>query len=387
MNNPARPIAPLIALAAVAAPTLAATEPGIRFIESPFSPHWTMPVALSNDGSTLVAEVYGPKLILADRGSGWESVYETDDLVFMTGLSHDGSTMIIEDLSYNAPAQIYRNGTLTPLPALPADSMGHEPYTSYTHAISGDGSTIGTVALYGAGIQQGLLLFKDGVYTDLEFEHTLPGSASLSISGIDYDGDTAIVNAQYSEVGYNGYATRLWDQGVWTDLPGLDLVGDLVGHGAGEISSDGSTVIGSSRVIDNDTESVFGPNQAWIWRDGITTSINDGSFEFVSAYDLTADGDLVLVNAGEGFNESQYLWSFDQGFVDLETYFADHGLVIDTTGLNFYHMSDDATVFAGTTVDGSGVITTVVVTIPAPGAVLVLLGSWMSLGSRRRRVD
>lgn len=347
--------------------------------------------SMSDDGSTIyVGDVYSEHQTLrVDRGFGLEVIEDSGSGWFTGDVSNDGSRLLLFSLG---PVQhdTYFDGVFGSLPEVELGGVVYPGVSLYPSQLSGDGSTIGMIGRIDGEVTA--LLYRDGVYEDLGF--VAPGALSLySMDGMSDDGAATLFSARSSgSQGASPYAQEsyIWvrrDSG-WTAIGGIDLGTEIQRHQGGDISGDGSTVIGYSYAIE-ETDDIpghrSGPEQGWVWRDGVTTALNDGSFYSVWVGDVSYDGETLLVSTFDGVETSRnWLWTFDDGFIDLLEYFAANGIEEDLDGVRFESMSDDATVFLGHRYDEVFGFTSYIVTIPSPGGVLALLGGLLMLPARRR---
>jgi|GEM_PF-2668869 len=362
---------------------------GIRFIEHP-DPMYAVGFWLSDDGSTLVGSTWGlvPSLIV-DRGTGWETILESTSnsaLAFSSGVSDNGRVIAVDTLGPVGPA-IWRDGSVEHLPNIMID--GEHAFLTRLGVVSGDGSVIGVTAYEDS--QNYAYVYQNGQYTDLGFD---PGrrTGSLTIDGIDRTGSSLAITENLSgrydeDPSLAGARAWLWQGGEYTEIPDLVLTGDRVDSHAHGMSSDGSTVFGTSTGLFLDDRGLTtdrGPVQSWIYRDGIQTSLNDGRFDFVLAADITDDGQEVLVHAGDDEAADAYIWSQSNGFVAVIDLLEEAGIDLGGQLVNFQQLSGDGSVLSGTIYKEGYGFTSVIVTIPSPGAFLMLGGGLLMFTGRRR---
>ena len=371
----------------LALPALGGDGVGIRYIEHA-DPLNTALAGMSDDGSTLVFNAWGmvPSL-LVDRGVGLQTIYESTSsstFVWSGGVSDDGGLVSVNAFN-QAGAMNWRPGALSGIPRYVHN--GTTSYYTHTGAVSGDGLVNGMQA--GGPDGPRVLLYQDRAFTDLGFEDG-DLSFSLNVSGLDRTGSVMTLNQSVgnADATISGSHAWLWEEGGFTKIPDLVLAGDRVDSRVAGVSSDGSTAFGRSHGVFFDGEGGFydwGPTGSWIYRDGIQTEILDDGFEYINATDITDDGNMLLVNAGSeegGFGS--YLWTSQDGFVSIQDILAQEGITISGDSVYFSAMSGDGTVLAGDTyTEGIG-FTSFVVTIPSPGALLMLGGGLLMLSGRRR---
>ena len=373
-------------------PALGGDGVGIRYIEHD-EPYLTFLDEVSGDGSTLVFASYGNvPSIMVDRGAGLETIFEgvsSSAFVFSGGVSDDGGLVALNSIC-TPGAMNWRPGSISGIPDYVYN--GTALSNTFTGAVSGDGLVNGMTA--SGGGESRVMLYQDRTFLDLGFDDGGIGS-SLGVTGLDRTGSVMAMNQQVSSFGEDwalgGSRSWMWDQNGFMLIPDLVLTGDRVDSRTRGVSSDGSTVFGVSNGVFFDGEDGYdewGPSRSWIYRDGVQTEIMGGGFEGVLALDITDDGQQLLVSAGsEADGYESYLWTEQGGFVSILELLADAGISISSDSVYFSSMSGDGTVLGGNMVIGevgSSNFTSVVVTIPSPGGLLMLGGGLLMLSGRRR---
>lgn len=364
---------------------------GVRLIEHT-DPYMTFLEQVSDDGSTLVFASYGDvPSIMVDRGAGLQTIFEgvsSSAFVFSGGVSDDGGLVALNSI-YTEGAMNWRPGALSGIPDYVYN--GSPMSNTYTGAVSGDGLINGMTAS-GGGVSR-VMLYQDRAFTDLGFED---GGApfALNVAGLDRTGGVMVMNQQVHPSGVDwdwtlvGSHAWMWDQSGFTEIPDLVLTGDRVDSHVRGVSSDGSTVFGNSSGVffeGQDGYDLHGPSHAWIYRNGVQTEIAGGGFEGVIVNDITDDGQRLLVSAGsEADGYESYLWSERDGFVSIAEMFADAGISIDGESYTLTSMSGDGTVLGGNVHLGNSLFTSLVVTIPSPGMMLMFGSGLLMLSGRRR---
>lgn len=282
---------------------------------------------------------------------------------------------------------IWRSGEIEVLPELMIDGVNAERFG--VTSISGDGSTAG-VRQYDK-YESRLYLYRDGEYLDMGVKIQGRLSGPLLVD-LDLTGSVAAINSGRYVTLDSG--EEFWQRSAWswvdgdlTRIPDLDLGGELVRSEIGGVSSDGLSFFGNSKGFD-DEHQMFGLRHGWVYRDGAQYSVDGGAFAFSDVIDLSDDGSIALVTAGleENDNDEGYIWTEGDGLVLISDLLVELGIDIQGDVLHFYSMSGDGRSFAGTAYfNGPGHrVEQFVVTIPAPGSLLMLGGGLLALSGRRR---
>src|SRR5262249_3338932 len=139
---------------------------------------------------------------------------------------------------------------------------------------------------------------------------TLQGATRGMGNGISGDGSIVVGSSDIN----TGIINLSQVPVVWTASSGLKALELTTTGSANAVSADGSTLVGN--VGSNAVE--------WTSNSGtwIATVLGLGS-----ASSVDGDGSVIVGSIGAG---DQFIWTSQNGYMDLQTYFAEHG--IDTHG-------------------------------------------------------
>jgi len=341
--------------------------------------------SMSDDGSTLVNSYSGfPRSLAIERGAGWETIAESghySDFFSAGGISDDGSV-----ISYtgNGPVNfIWRSGDTEEVPAVEVDGIAADWVA--VDGVSGDGTTVGVRQIGEWGSR--LYLYRGGAYLDIGVR--ADGAVySQRVSGLDRTGSVATINdREYVELASGEDRRRLrawvWEAGELERIPDLSLGGEFVHTEAEGVSSDGTAAFGYSVANDG----VYNDRHGWIYQHGVLHAVDEGLHVYSEVLDISDDGSVALVTAGDLSNttEASYLWSAEGGLVLIDEVLLDQGIVIEGDVVHYFAISGDGnTLTASVYHDQGDYFQQVVVTIPSPGALLMLGGGLLILSSRRR---
>ncbi len=359
---------------------------GVRYIElkDAIFPSWAL---MSDDGQTVVNYGDFGSSVLLDSGHGWETITEGlphSSFFNPSGISDDGSVVSVSAENYRN--YIWRLGEIEVLPDLVIDG---DVERGWVTAVSGDGLTAG---VRGAGESEcGLYLYREGAYLDMGVE-IQGGRVGPLLVGLDRTGSVAAINnGGYVTLdsGQEYWQGRAWSwvEGDLTQIPDLDLGAELVHSEVGGVSSDGQSFFGLSRGFDEELQR-YEFWHGWVYRDGVQHSVDGGAFAFSEVVDISDDGSIALVTAGieDEDNGEGYLWTETGGLTLISDVLIELGIDIDGDVFHFYSLSGDGRSIAGTAYHYTGEerISQFVVTIPSPGALMMLGGGLLMLSGRRR---
>jgi hypothetical protein len=281
------------------------------------------------------------------------------DVYVLRSFSPDGNWVIALTQNY-PPTGVCRLGELTGLVAgatafLRVDLRTNQPeFLSpcpyvFANDLSSDGERIaGSLSLeydpvlYIAGPSRPFI-WETGDIRVLDLPDAEPGSVGLHCSATGVSADGRIVAGGLSRP-ISDLADRPFSRAVvWTDgvphtlphFPGCD--GEVLASSAGDVSTDGTTIVGHTSGYGADPQPAPYPDEwvpvdsrSWRYRDGV---FDDLSFEGMgfNTQGITDDGSLVygLLNAGHGTRTS-VVWTEAFGSVTASAYM--RGLGIDLAG-------------------------------------------------------
>ncbi len=198
-----------------------------------------------------------------------------------------------------------REGGLILLGELPGGQTSSRPY-----GISADGTTIVGEGNSEAGREP----FRWSLSSGMVGLGGLPGQAVNGIArSTSANGDVVVGQTR---IGVSGTMAFRWSSGT-----GMEALGDLPGgatfSAAFDCSADGTTIIGSSASVNG--------NEAFKWRaDSGMVALGDlpGAYYLSTAYATTPNGDFVVgssssENGTSGNRLEAYLWSEQAGMIGL----------------------------------------------------------------------
>lgn len=354
------------ALVGVLAADIACSVASAQTVE--FIPGQARMGGLSADGNTASVTTATPdlrgQLGIWRRGqgvynAGSEPGFPSDVVTF--GLSADGQVAI--GFQYEAAG----------IPAFRwSASTGHQqiPYPSggtwiqaNPDAINGDGTLIAGRAVGNSQTPDVCWTWSPTTGTQI-----LPGFTT--VLGMSRDGSTifGVDSASLGVVRRNG---------VYSRLPAIGTTTATAGFAS---NTTGTVVVGSALDVMR--------GYAAVWPLGMPGYLLPSPAEVVSwrATQVTDDLHVVLgTGSSPGSPNSAAIWTQARGSELLSTYLAANGVTLDGYWLQKAQMSDDARTFLIESKElSTNTFRTMVVTIPAPGAVVLL--AVPLLGARRRRL-
>jgi probable HAF family extracellular repeat protein len=301
-------------------------------------------------------------------------------------VSADGSVVVgnvydPNDLSYHAVRWSAATGAVR-LPGFP-DLPDFVPFND-AKGVSADGSiVVGTATNGGENV---IARWDGGRISSLGYLQPLPRRdgtpAATAVTG------NGSVIAGYSPSHGDGYeAVR------WTSAGGVVGLGDLPG---GEFYSIAFAMSADGSVIVGDSKSAPGRSEAFRWteRDGIVglghlPIGNGGDLEESQAFDVSADGSVVVGRSTSGVNhQSAFVWTVGGGMRSLADELRLHG--VDTTGWTIttaWGISADGSTVVGDAVSPTGVHEAYIAVLPEPGPVAVLALAGLASLARRPRTS
>ena len=189
--------------------------------------------------------------------------------------------------------------------------------------------------------------------------------------GISGDGSTVVGNA-------SGQAF------VWTAETGMVGIGNLgmgkrgAAYGA---STNGSIVVGYGRNANNKDEAFM-----WTEETGLMSLAPAGLGQYkTKAYGVTDDGSMIF---GE-YNKKAALWLEDGGWILLEEYLSEQGIVLDGCDLDTISaISADGSYISGYGEDahGNDIIWSINLSpVPVPGTLFLMGSGLLGLAGLRRK--
>ncbi len=285
----------------------------------------------------------------------------------VSGVSHDGSTLVGRIGQHRGQAAIYISGEAfiwTPEDGLRGlHSFGNfDAWDSTATAVSGDGQVVvGLASAEGFERQQAFRWTRQGGKQVLSegFAHPLTGVPVLQSSAADVSADGSVVVGRFQ---INDYGIQSMFR--WTEEQGFEKLDALDGYSGGlasAISADGRTIVGTAEKLwtAGGRSEVF-ENQAMRWTEE-TGAISLGSLgERVDTWaeDVSADGSVIVGRFWRpNVDETQgglgaFIWDEARGMRDLqEVLVKDFGLASSLGGFNqlsVTSISDDGRTLVGT---------------------------------------
>lgn len=228
------------------------------------------------------------------------------------------SDLYTNGVNMGSRAFVWRNGVMTNLGILGANSSGYG--SSIATGINADGQVVGNSTYYvnGAEAGQRAFVWRNGVMTNL-------GSLGVNASGVGNSAAVAI-NAGGQVVGNSNYFVNgadmgsrafVWRDGVMTNLGMLGTSTTGVGSSTAVAINASGLVAGNS---DDYTTGAYKGSRAFIWRDGVMTSLGSlGTNSFgngssaavaLNAGGQVAGNSLYYVN---GVNKGQRAFVWQNG--------------------------------------------------------------------------
>lgn len=370
----------LVVLATAALPHASSAGTFEILASSPIEPGSKIPAAISRDGESVVGRIphIGSGGFRWRRGIGFDvlpvfdNLDENQEFSVPFAVSDDGSTAVGEAYTDRIDARTAflarPNGTLVDLGLF----MRSDTELSSANGVSGDGSiVVGT----SYGVTHGTEAFFYDDVRGLRYLKDLVGAPVIThADDVSADGSTL--------VGWRLTPQQLPEAMIFSEANGIEPLGDLDGapHSseAKAISSDGSTVVGrSSQNQGDDTE-------AFLWtRTGGMRGLGRLFGGDSEALDVSADGSVVI---GDGVGYT-FVYTDDHGMMETRAYLTQIG-GIDLTGweiLVVAGVSDDGRTFTGWARDPQDDLVTWLATVPEPSVGSALLVGVAALASRARR--
>jgi probable HAF family extracellular repeat protein len=384
-----------------AAGTHGATFSGVgQFSDGEFG---TFPSAISSDGSTAIgtgerfpnASIFGRDAFLWREDTGLTSVTSppapptplAPPASYLAGrdISEDGVaitatrwSLVPTGLSYRAVILTAANGEMQ-LPELP-NGTGK----SMAEGISADGTTV----VGYASISGGSMAFRWTAATGMVGLGDLPGGLDASVAyDVSADGST-IVGTATSDVGPQAFR--------WTESAGLKRLGDVPGGEflsfANAISFDGKVVVGGVTAPTGENIEAF----RWTEEQGFQSLGDEFGSAGVGSNALAASGDgSTIVGSFRLLNEPlAFVWDAAHGMRDLrDLLLADASLapqVDDWLLTSVQDISRDGLTLVGTGINPQGVQEGWVlrldhpIGIPEPSAIMLSIAAIAAIGRVRR---
>lgn len=174
----------------------------------------------------------------------------------------------------------------------------------------------------------------------------------------------------------------------WTQDTGMQGLGTLFGESRAEaISADGTTIVGYSRQNGRELAFIHTVTGGMISLGGL----GDSPLSVSNAYDVSADGHVVVGTGSPGNGLDAFIWTSDQGMRNLQDVLTlDYGL--DLTGWDLedaFSVSDDGRVIVGGGWNPQGNYEAFVANlteVPVPASAMLFGSGLLSLiGLSRRR--
>lgn len=356
-----RILLPVLSVGVFVLPSSAQTMTMLPGFDS--TPVWSVPNAISGDGSTIVGGLPSSPAVRWAR----DSVTQTYGIIRCTngealGVSHDGS-VVVGDNYYAGSFRWTASGGTQNLGSMPTG------WQSAARGVSGDGLVVvgggNIVDEYNQGWNRA---YRWSASTGMQSIGTLAQFTHSNALGVNFDG-SVIVGESYDQ------AFR------WTSGSGMVGLGFLSGQSsslASAINGDGSMIIGHSG------QSGF----QWTSSGGMQslTGAYNGSYRPRA---LTADGSIIVGALGYQSNWTAMIWANSNTAITLGEYLSAHS--VSLTGWS--SLTDARGISAdGRYIVGYGVyegqqrgFVADIGVIPAPSAI-ALLGMAGIFGTRRRRL-
>ena len=245
-------------------------------------------------------------------------------------VSNDGnhiSATILSDDGTKAVPGIWVNGVWSECLPLPAGNASLDNSLGSCWAISGDGTT--TVGLYWqpgqpGGVAQPFAWSAAG--GGVRLGNVGPNVHSSRVNGTNYDGS---VSAGWREKPDGTWQPTVWENGVETLLdPTLGFCE------AFNVNHDGTVVVGQTWNNGYQRrDACFWTKTPGGWVQTIIGSLPNTGPASVAALSCSADGSIIV-----GYNPfmdgpfspaTGFIWQQSTGMVDVETFLADNGIVVD----------------------------------------------------------
>ncbi|MFK3778077.1 autotransporter domain-containing protein [Agrobacterium sp. NPDC089420] len=237
------------------------------------------------------------------------------------------------------------NGVMQDLGTLP-NATG-----SVANAISADGS----VVVGGSGYHETLRAFRWTAANGMQSLGVPPGGTLPIAYGVNANG--SVIVGEYYALGTRAFRWTETD-GIMRDLGALP---GSTGSTAWAVSDDGSVVVGDSRFA-------IGPNShewrafRWTAATGAMDPLGALAGGTASvAYNLSADGSVVIGQAKSGNGQRGFRWTEATGMVSVEDWLRGNGVTVDGDfTLNAMGVSADGNIIVGETQNGTSYIARVV---------------------------
>lgn len=330
---------------------------------------------LSADGH-VAAGASGSLTVSRSPGFTWTLAGGRDDFglqagmpaqTISAGISGDAGT-VVGSTSIGIRAFVYHG---------PGTYQEIAPTGFYTataaQGVSGDGSiVVGFMSVPQSFASQAFRWTSAGGAQPLGFAQV--GDAASSANGISRDGTTIVGG---SGGGSNPSVCFAWKQS--TGMVALPPLPGNTRSGGWGVNFDGSIIVG---------ESSGNTPRATMWRNGQTIDLGVvPGFAGGSIAKAVNDAGTVVVGYASGTNTAASIWTPTFGMEHLSDYLSRNGIQVpsDWTLLNATAVSADGLTIAGWGSNATTGSEGFVVTIPAPGS-LVLVGAGTLLAAWRRRV-
>jgi probable HAF family extracellular repeat protein len=210
---------------------------------------------------------------------------------------------------------------------------------------------------------------------------TRPDDLYSEANDISRDGNV-IVGASRSPDGVdNAFA--------WTPTAGMRILPALPGSPLGIADAHGTNFDGSIIVGDSEDQTARRTATMWVNNTAMSLGVPEGWYRS-RALEVNEAGDVVLGTLNsQAVVSTPAVWSSGSGWQLPGDYFAAQGFPLPT-GWNVTSLNDisaDGRTFAGSYNLGSGLSEAFVLTIPAPGAAMLLGAMSIPLLQRRRRPE
>jgi uncharacterized membrane protein len=211
-----------------------------------------------------------------------------------------------------------------------------------------------------------------------------PMSLAVGISG-----DGAIITGDVGVAGGDTYPTEAFR---WTAETGIVPLGVLPGmrwSNASAISSDGSTIIGTSTIAVGDTDALS-RGFRWDAVQGMQALPALAGAEWLTPYGVSDDGSVIVgMASGDDFFGAAFIWTREAGTRPLIDVLREEGVA----GVEGWQVtiarsvSADGLTIAGTGLNPAGEFEAWIVTIPTPGSAAVAVIGVVAVCWRGRRAS
>ncbi|MCP4249406.1 MAG: hypothetical protein GY778_20380 [bacterium] len=232
-------------------------------------------------------------------------------------------------------------------PTLPDGGIMDSSYGS-AWGMSGDGLTV--VGLYWRPGQPGGSAHACSWSQSTGLVDLGAGPSSSRANDANYDGSVV--------VGWESTATGTWQPVVWVNGVQTILTDVIVNGQADAVTPDGTMVVGMSIELPYQPwytrEAAIWRWTGTIWEEELLGNLpgTNGPYGYSIAGDVTADGSMVVGynRLTDPWNATGFIWTESDGLVDVEQFLIDHGIVVDPDFdlRSLSAVTDDGTIMVGT---------------------------------------